>query len=362
MAGGVSSYASLNAKIRIMFSHLLGPSELSAAMDASDVPGVVEAFRMTSYGEVLEGIGEGGLSKEQVALALKKRLASAYETVIQTAPDQARRVLVQLYRHHEVENLKALLRGISIGPAAASGEGSWNHVRRLLFPFGARSTLPVERLGEAGSVAAAVELLKGGPYYDVLAFALKRYSSEQSLFPLEVALDLHYWRRLWQETVNLQGLDQREAMRITGSLLDMNNVMWAIRYRVYHHLSEEELINYTLSAGYHVRDQDIRSVAAGADIAALVERLYPAVEDVSSLLERPEQGLPRLEIELKRHVARQCEAAFVGDPFHVGLALALLVLQDFEVQDMVLLLEAKASGLAAEEYASYLVKEPVLHA
>jgi V/A-type H+-transporting ATPase subunit C len=362
VTGGVSSYASLSAKIRIMYSHLLGASELAAAMDAADLPALVEALGVTSYGKSLEEIGEREPTKEQVTLALKRRLAWAYESVIQTAPDQARRVLVQLYRHHELENLKAVLRGISILVAGGSGAGSWDRVRRLLFPFGARTTLPVERLAEAGSVAAAVEILKGGPYYDVLAFALKRYSSEQSLFPLEVALDLHYWRRLWQETVNLQGLDQREAMRIIGSLLDMNNVMWAIRYRVYHQLSEEELINYTLSAGYHVRDQDIRSVAAGADIAALVERLYPAIEDAASLLERPEQGLPKLETELKRHVARQCEAAFVGDPFHVGLALALLVLQDLEVQDVVLLLEAKSSGLPAAEYAPFLVKEPLVHA
>jgi V/A-type H+/Na+-transporting ATPase subunit C len=362
VSGGVSSYASLSAKIRIMYSHLLAASDWAAAMDATDVPSLVDALRNTSYAGALERIAEREPSKDHVSLALKQELAWAYESVIQTAPDQARGVLVQLYRRHELENLKALLRGISIEAGGAADGGSWDRVRRLLFPLGARTTLPVERLTEAGSVAAAVEVLKGGPYHEVLAFALKRYSSEQSLFPLEVALDLYYWRRLWQETVNLQGLDQREAMRITGALVDMNNVMWAIRYRVYHHLSEEELINYTLSAGYRVRDQDIRSVAAGADIAAVVQRLYPAVEDAASLLERPNQGLPQLEIQLKRHVVRQCEAAFLGDPFHVGLALALLVLQDLEVQDMVLLLEAKSSGLAAEEYASFLVREPVAHA
>jgi hypothetical protein len=38
-------------------------------------------------------------------------------------------------------------------------------------------------------------------------------------------------------------------MKIIGSLLDMNNLMWAIRYKVYHKLSEEELINYTLPFG-----------------------------------------------------------------------------------------------------------------
>jgi vacuolar-type H+-ATPase subunit C/Vma6 len=50
---------------------------------------------------------------------------------------------------------------------------------------------------ESGSVGTAIDLLQGSPYEEALSFAMKRYSAEQNLFPLEVALDLNYWRRLW---------------------------------------------------------------------------------------------------------------------------------------------------------------------
>ena len=66
--------------------------------------------------------------------------------------------------------------------------------------------------------------------------------------------------------------------------------MWAIRYRVYHQLSEEELINYTLPFGYHVRDADIRAIAAGDDIAQVVKRIYPDLTNVAELLRRAPQG------------------------------------------------------------------------
>ena len=49
-------------------------------------------------------------------------------------------------------------------------------------------------------------------------------------------------------------------------------MVWAIRYRVYHHLSEEEIINYPLPFGYQVRDEDIRAIAAGLDVQLHVER------------------------------------------------------------------------------------------
>jgi vacuolar-type H+-ATPase subunit C/Vma6 len=209
---------------------------------------------------------------------------------------------------------------------------------------------------EAGNVGTAVDLLRGTSYYNTLSFAMKRYSAEQSLFPLEVALDLDYWRRLWQEARRLLGQDQEQALRVIGSLVDMNNLMWAIRYRVYHQLSEEELINYTLPFGYHVRDEDIRAIAAGADIASIVGRIYPGITDANALLEEPRSGLPRLELHLKRHVMGQCMAAFVGDPFHIGLPLAYLVLSDLEIQDLTVLIEAKSAQVANEKFAPYLVK------
>jgi V/A-type H+-transporting ATPase subunit C len=207
---------------------------------------------------------------------------------------------------------------------------------------------------ETGNVGAAVEVLRATPYYEALSQALKRYSAEQSLFPLEVALDLQYWRQLWQEARKLPVQDQAQASRVLGALVDTNNLMWAIRYRVYQELSEEELINYTLPFGHRVGDEDIRAIAAGADLGSVVGRLYPNLPGMSSLLAEPKSGLPALEMSLKRHVMKECLAAFVGNPFHVGLPLAFLLLQDVEIEDLVVLIEAKTSKLPVEKFRPFL--------
>ncbi len=132
--------------------------------------------------------------------------------------------------------------------------------------------------------------------------------------------------------------------------------MWAIRYRVYHGLSEEEIINYTLPFGFRVQDSDIRAIAAGADIAALINRIFPGIPDVNALLENPQSGLPRLEVLFKRQLIQQCLAAFVGNPFHIGIPLAFLVLSDIEVQDLIVMIEAKSSNMEDEEYRPFLLR------
>jgi V/A-type H+-transporting ATPase subunit C len=358
MAGGVSGYAAINARVRVKYSYLLSGEELARLSQAPDLAALVGALKQTAYGPYLENMREKDFTPQAVIYQIKRRLADAYQSVVHVAPPQTHSLLVQLYRYYEVNNLKAVLRGIVAGPSGNPDVSLWDRVREVLFPYGAMTALPAQAMVESGSVAAAIELLRGTPYYDVLSFAMKRYNTEQSLFPLEVALDLNYWRQLWSEARQLLGQDQGQALRVIGSLVDMNNLMWAIRYRVYQRLSEEELINYTLPFGYHVRDEDIRAIAAGADIASVMTRLYPEIPGINALLEEPKSGLPDLELHLKRHLMRECTAAFIGNPFHVGVPLAYLVLSDLEAQDLTVLIEAKFSELPLAKFQSFLLKVP----
>jgi V/A-type H+-transporting ATPase subunit C len=355
MSGGVSAYAAVSARVRVKYSYLLSAAEMRMLGEAADVRSLVDALKRTAYGPQLDTLKEPEPDVATVVEVLRTRLVEEAQSVIRSVPGLARPLLSQFQRRHEVGNLKAVLRALATGEGSESKPASWERIRPLLYPLGGATQVPAERMLEAGSVAAGIELLRGGAYYEPLAFALKRYSAEQSLFPLEVALDLSYWRKLWQEARKLAGEDQVQALRVVGSLVDTNNLMWVIRYRVYKHLSEEELINYTLPFGHQVADTDIRAIAAGGDIGSILQGLFPGLRDVSELLQESHSGLPLLEVELKRCVAKRCLAAFLGNPFHIGLPLAYMILHDLEVQDLIVLLEAKSAHLGAQRFQPYLL-------
>ncbi|MBC7878868.1 MAG: V-type ATPase subunit [Anaerolineales bacterium] len=356
MASGVSGYAAISTRVRAMYSDLLTPQDMTRLSDSPDFPSLVSALKSTPYGKYLSGLKDNELTPRRVILAIKNRLADSFSSVVQQAPEQTRPLVKQLYRYFEIGNLKAVLRSIQTVSSWNPDVPTWDRVRDILFPFGSFTSIPAQAMVESGSVSSAVDLLKGTPYESTMSFAMKRFSAEQNLFPLEVALDLDYWRRLWAEAKKLSGKDREMGVKIIGSLLDMNNLMWVIRYKIYHKLSEEELINYTLPFGYRVRDEDVRAIAAGSDIATVVSRIYPGIADVSSYLENPHSGLPKLEHELKRQVVKTCVAAFIGDPFHIGIPLAYLLLSDFEVQDLIVLIEAKSSNIVDEDYRPLLLK------
>jgi len=353
---GVSDYAAISARVRAMYAELLTPQDMVRLSEAPDFSSLFNVLKSTSYGPYLDGLKDKDINPKRVITQLKRKLSDAFYSVIQMSPVQTRPLVKQLYRYYEIGNLKAVLRGIVTVSAWGTETTLWDRVRDVLFPLGSASVLPAQAMIESGSVATAVDLLQGTPYEEALSFAMKRYSAEQNLFPIEVALDLAYWRRLWSETKKLTGADREHGVKIIGALLDMNNLMWAIRYKVYHKLSEEEIVNYTLPFGYRVQDSDIRAIAAGADIASVVTRVFPGITDVNALLENPQTGLPKLEVLLKHQVLKQCLAAFVGSPFHIGIPLAFLVIHDLEVQDLIVLIEAKSSNLSEDEYRPYLLK------
>jgi len=347
----VSAYSLVHATVRALYSTMLTPETWEALVEAQDFDALLSALSKTVYSPYLQ-IERQELTPRRAVYQIRWHLADIYEKLIRLTPEPGQQLLLQLWHLYEVDNLKATLRGVEAG-------ASWDQVRHLLHPMTRYITLTaadMEKMVRSDDVARAIELIRHTPYYETLIHALERYRAEKNLFPLEVALDLDYCRGLWQSINQLAGIDHEQALRIVGTMLDVDNLLWAIRYRVYHHLSEQEIINYTLPFGYQVRDRDIRAIAAGADIAQVVRPIYPAVE-VPPLISGGGQGgggLAAIELSLQRHIVKTCRGAFIGYPFHVGIPAAYLLLNEHEIRDLTVLIEAKASRLPTEMFASML--------
>lgn len=340
----VSAYAELQARVRANYSRLLSTDSFINLLQAKDFGTVLANLKKTAYGPYLDAVDPKDLSPRRAVYQFYRRLADAYGKLIDLTPKPGRDLLLQLWRLFEIDNLKATLRGIE-------NEASWDQVLYLLAPRERHFLVSFDDMHtmlRQGNIADALTVIRDTPYYDPLEHALNRYREEQTLFPLEVALDLDYRRGLWESIQKQRGRDRKEALRLVGTVIDIDNLLWAIRYRVYHHLSEQEIINYTVPFGYKAGDAHIRAIAAGENIAAAVQGIYPEFEEVGDFGQNPGEALTRLEQLLNRRVVRMCRAVFKGNPFHIGLPVAYLLLLEHEVEDLTAVVEAKASGLGGE--------------
>ena len=343
---GVFRYSVAHARIRAKMSDLLTASEWTSLYVTQDLTELLILLGDSPYGPYLAQKGRA-ITPRHAAYEVNGWLAAVYEEVIGVVPDSDRALFQQLRRRFEVDNLKAILRGVQAG-------ASPREVRLVLFPLEDVTVLPVERMLEVRNLQEAMEQLHGTPYHSTLAHAMPRYAAEKSLFPLEVALDLDYYRSLWSYVVDLNGMNKRWALRLIGTRLDIVNLMWAVRYRVYHHLTEEEIINYTLPYGFHVNDSTIRAIATGGDIGYIVAEVFPYAAGIGTIEEDTPTKLTHLESVLHHHLIHECYSAFAGYPFHLGLPLAYILLMELEAQDLTLLIEAKAAKLPPDTLRPYL--------
>jgi V/A-type H+-transporting ATPase subunit C len=356
MPSSVTAYAQVNATTRALYATLLTPEIRRAFIQAPNFDAFLTQLEKTAYGPYLK-MDRQILTPRRTVYQLRWHVTQAYEKLIRLTPEPGCQLIIQLWRLYEVDNLKATLRGIETG-------ASWDEVRRLLSPMFRYITLnddDIQRMLASGSIVRAIERIRHTPYYETLIHAVARYETEKNLFPLEVALDLDYRRGLWQSVHSLKGADHEQALRLVGTSIDVDNQLWAIRYRVYHHLSMQEIINYTLPFGYQVQDADIRAIAEGADIKAVVKRIYPRIEGLEDATTQtreevsPQQRqLASIERVLHRHIIKLCRGTFLGNPFHIGVQLAYLMLLEYELRDLIAIVEAKASQLPVERLESII--------
>lgn len=347
---GVSAYAYVFTRVRGMIGKLLELDTYNRMAGCPDLFSLFGVLKDTEYGEFLLNPKENVITARRASYEIRKKLTQAFRTILKFSPENVQALLTLTFQLYEVDNLKAVLRGIEIGK-------SWETIRTMLFPMEDFQTLPFEELVRLGSVESAISHIPHSPYCQVLTLALNRYREEKSLFPLEVALDLDYWRKVWEQVNALPKSDREIARKLFGMLIDKNNLTWAARYRIYHHFSESEIINYTLPFGYKIDDTVIRGIASGRELPEMIEKAYPSMAVFLMHEGKAIDKLPMIEVALMRMFLQTCRSTFAQASFNIGLILAYLFTLEIEIQDITLLIEAKALGIRQERFTPYLINQ-----
>jgi V/A-type H+/Na+-transporting ATPase subunit C len=332
-------YASVNARMRGLYAQLLDEERWRNLLLAESLPAALETLRGTVYEQALAS-GEQGLepSLERIERRLLGKVADDCRRVITFMSGAARQLIIVWWQHFELENLKAVFRGLDQKMPPAQ-------IEQFLIPLGDYETLPWEALLHEHSLAGVVERLSDSHYINPLRAAYPIYQREGSMFPLEVALDIRYYRDIVVASNRLGRAEREEARQVFGTHLDILNILWAFRYRVYYGLSAEEIVNYTLWHTIHTDADVIQAIALGATPQEIVERVWgPGKVDLSALegLTSESAMIPALEMALLRHWRALAHQKMLGFPFRLGASLGFLVLSELEVQDLVTVLEGKS--------------------
>ncbi len=344
-------YAAINARIRALLTHLLPRHIWADLMQATTPTAYLDLLQRTPPYASLLPRDVSTQPPDHVERLLWGHAAAETRRPLVFLQGGQRDLVEWYWRRFEIHNLKAVLRAVDQGLPL-------NRIKERLIPLEG-SRVPWDALAEVHSMADIIDRLAGTPYQSILQRAVGEYRRKGHVFVLEVALDLAYYRRLRNLANALRGRDGVEARRLIGLLVDAQNVLWAFRFRVYAHLSPEEILNYTLHRGVRVDVTLIQKIATGIPLVDVVRQIWgDRLGDLRPLSQVSEpRAVPMLERMLLRYAYRLARATLQGYPFHLGVVLGHAYLVEAEVRDLITLWAGLHAGWAPSRIRTALIRQ-----
>jgi len=197
-------------------------------------------------------------------------LLSCYDKAIAMLSGNKKNLIQHLYQKYELENLKVILRIIN--------DEKFNKRLPETLPYlfslkEKTASFSAKDLLKAKNINEIINSLQGTWYYEPLKHSLHRFRLENETFPMEMALELHYYKRLWQYILCLSYQDRKIAKFFFGVQYDILNITRIFRFKKLYHFSPEEILNYSLMHGTYLSANIRLKLAYSIDYEDIVNNL-----------------------------------------------------------------------------------------
>ena len=332
----LTRYAFTNSRIRALLSLLLTNADYKALVQAQDLTEWLEIIKETAYGDDFADLTISGVNSGEIERCLERRAIQIHKKILRNLTGVSKEVVFLLLSKYEIRILKQVLR-------------HWHKKDRNELPEYLSTEkicyhLPLADIVRAANLEEIIILLDHTPYKQALLAARANYKKHNSVFYLEVNLDMDFYQRLREEARKLDIVDRKQATRLLGIEIDSENISWLLRFKEYYKLPVGEVIKYLIPGGYQIKEQLVRSVYPGHDSRSIVNGLaVKPYQEFANLAagENATDHLSVLEALLRQIMFKEARHVLAGWPFSIGTILSYLILLQIETKNIISLYYSK---------------------
>lgn len=355
MAGPLSKYALINAKLRARISKILPDAAFDQLIKAPSLDAALAVLRDTNFA-VLEDVYARTGDLKQAELELLKFEICLYGDVKKHLRANSAQLIDALLTQFEIDNLKNAIRVYFDRQIRQRGADTSIHYilhARIIHE------LPIDLILNANSLDEIAGLCTGTPYGPIIRQYSHTVESTESLFRLEIALDHFYYENLEAAIQQLDKKDQAIARRLIGVEIDLQNISWVMRFKNFYDLPLETALATIIPGGFNFSQSVISALYRTQNISSVLEGFvkgkYPGLSALCDA-QTSDTGsrlllIQRILQEIKRH---EVQRILSGYPFSIGIILAYFLLKREELQKIRMLLNAKLYGEQPERIESML--------
>ncbi len=352
----MSDYDYGNARLRAMKSRLLSRRELEVLAGTGSVQGLIAALTKTAYQRSIEAALTRFAGLDCIDEALRSDLINTVGRIDGFYREEANRMIAFVLRTYDIDNLKAILRGLSKN--APSGE-----ILAALLPIGALKIGVLRELACLNNPREAIDLLASQSL--PFAYPLLKLRSERpgaDIFDMELALERWHYYEARQA---LQSEAEEGSLSLAIALeADLANLLTVLRFAHNPHEREalrskwgsEEVGQLFIKSG-RISVELLTIAGKGDGVASVVESFsgtpYESALRAGQEAYARSNRLSDIEKQLRHYRLEQLAWLIPKDPLGIGVALGYLALKINEVGNIRwiargLNLDMKAEAIRAE--------------
>lgn len=345
MPMAVAEYSALAGKARAMYGKLLTPEDYRTLMRQRSVVDVATWLKSnTPYRNVLSGMSESEFHRVPFENMLRKSLLDDYRKLFCFSQGNVKEFLKVVLLRHEVESVKRLFRVLEM-------ERTANLVKDSLLFLKKYDTLDIDRLTKSKTSHEFIANLQGTGYYNVLRPFLAEDKS-RNLFHIEIALDMYYINLvLVKKKRLLQGLDASVVQRSIGTEIDVMNLLWIYRGRMIYHLDRSVILTYFIPQGYKLTGDIVYELADAAEPEAF-KQIVARTQYAGLFLSDKHHFV---ELNFNEYMYKMHRSFLRKYGFSISSALSYLHLKEYEISNIISILEGIRYHLPFEAITKYLV-------
>ena len=337
----MSNFAYAATRARARRARLL-PHEAFGQLLHMELEEIARYIQDMEYRREIDRYGASLRGADLLEAALLANRATEVGEIIGFCTGELRQGIEAYAEIYRVRGIKVLLRGIfdDLG-----GE----ELLRQVSPLTERDRELYTQMAATDSVEAAVELLEGTRYHDVVQNALEQRQSD-SLQPIEDALDRAYYENLASSlpTGGAAGRVYRGFVRLQIDVANLKTVM-RLRHRGLSGLGELLIEGGTRDEAALAATNSVSDILPIIEGTPFQEVLQPILDDFA------DEGLNRAVQALENHVAEHSRRYAYLHPLSILPILDYLLRKEKEVRNLRTIVRGRELDLPREKIEELVV-------
>lgn len=341
----MSSNSAVAAKVRAMYGKCLTNADFDNLLSSTGMGGICGYLKEHSYSDVLADVSENDVHRGMLEFRIICKLESEYNRLYKFVDAHQQVILDYWFMRREVNYLKHNIRNLF------NRESELAHMpdpEEFSAFFQNHTSLDTQMCRNADSIEDFIAACKGTIYERFL----KRAAAVSSdYFSIAMGLDALYYDAYWHECSKLRAHERTALERLIGSEIDMLNIIWIYRGKKYFKFSDEMIYTYLLPVNYRLTENTIKQLVS----AKTVEEMVAAAGNTGykRLFRRLSDGF-YIEENLRRDMYKLAKSVFRTSPDTVAGLVAYLDLKEFEILNIVRVIEGIRYGLNKEALKKHI--------